>query len=98
MATTLRQVLNLFEHTANPLSLTEVARSLDLEQGVLEGMLQYWVHKGRLREVSGDAGICPMCSKSESCTIMPDMPRRYELVTGQPTNLPLENPRCLCCE
>jgi hypothetical protein len=97
MTTTLRQVLNIFEESAHPLSLAEIARDLGVEAGVLEGMLQYWVHRGRLREVSGDAAICPMCSKHEHCAIMPDMPRRYELVTGSRRELPL-SPNCLCCK
>ncbi len=97
MTTTLRQVLKLFEESSRPLSMAEIARDLDVEAGVLEGMLQYWVHRGRLREASTDAALCPMCSKRESCAIMPDMPRRYELVSGSQSEIPL-SPNCLCCK
>lgn len=97
MTTVLTQVLQVFEARSQPLSLPEIARQLDVPPGMLEGMLQYWVHRGKLREVANDASICPMCSKSGSCAIMPDMPRRYELATTEPEVIPL-SPHCLCCK
>ena len=97
MATVLTQVLQVFQEHSEPLALPEIARQLDVPQGMLEGMLQYWVHRGKLREVANDASICPMCSKSSTCTIMPDMPRRYELATGEPEAIP-PAPDCMCCK
>jgi len=98
MATVLTQVLQVFEASSQPLSLTEIARQLEVPQGMLEGMLQYWVHRGKLREVANDASICPMCSKSDTCGIMPDMPRRYELATASPQEVIPLSPNCLCCK
>ncbi len=96
MATVLRKVLLIFENAKGPLSLTEVARTLDIEPGMLEGMLQYWVRKGKLREVAGGALICPICNKADDCALMPDMPRRFELV-GEDTPDFQVKPPTVCC-
>ena len=55
MATVLTQVLQVFVECSQPLSMPEIARQLDVPQGMLEGMLQYWVHRGKLREVTSNA-------------------------------------------
>ncbi len=96
MATVLRQVLDIFEQATGPLALSEVARELGIERGVLEGMLQYWVRKGKLREVTGGTQICPICNRSDECALVPDMPRRYELVTDGDPDFGVDPP-AMCC-
>lgn len=81
MATLLREALAAFEQTRQPLTLNQLARDLDISPGMLEGMLDYWVRKGRLREVGGER--CTACGSTESCPFVPRMPRSYELVTGE---------------
>jgi hypothetical protein len=84
MATVLRQVLDVFEQTTGPLSLAQVARELGVERGVLDGMIQHWVRKGKLRETNGDGQICGSCGGAEGCPFVTPMPRRYELANGDP--------------
>lgn len=80
MTTVLRQVLNTFENTGGPLSLKQMARELNVEMGMLEGMIQHWVRKGRLRESAPlpDCGTCGV----NNCPFIMQMPRTFELVIG----------------
>jgi hypothetical protein len=75
---TLRQVLNAFEQADGPLSLTAVARELNVSQAHLENMIQYWVRKGRIREAAV-AGECGSCGIKGECPFVVKMPRSYEL-------------------
>ena len=53
----LRELLRLVETAEGPISLTHLARQLDVDVAVLDGMLQYWVRKGRLIvEGAGEQG------------------------------------------
>jgi hypothetical protein len=92
MATLLREVLAAFENTRQPLTLNQLAHELDISPGMLEGMLDYWVHKGRLREVGGER--CTTCGSAGNCPFVPRMPRSYELVTGED---PPPCPSNQCC-
>ena len=93
MATMLRDVLTAFETARAPRSLHQMARDLDLAPGMLEGMIAYWVRKGKLREVGG-ASACAACGSAKSCSYVPAMPRSYELVADDA--LPVDPP-CGCC-
>lgn len=75
--TMLRQVLNQFENQQGALSLRQMAQNLGLEQAVLQDMIDYWVRKGRLREVT-DVN-CNTCGTAEGCPFIVALPRRYEL-------------------
>ena len=57
---TLSQVLNAFEQNRGPVTMAQIARQLDLSPARLEGMVQYWVRKGKLRQVNvyRDCGSC----------------------------------------
>lgn len=78
-ASILTQVLQIFEETDQPFSVSAIARSLEVSPERLEGMLQYWVRKGRIREVV-DAADCGTCGVNGSCPFVIDMPKSYELV------------------
>jgi hypothetical protein len=53
----LRELLRLVETAEGPVSLTDLSRQLGVDVPVLDGMLQYWVRKGRLVvEGSGESG------------------------------------------
>ena len=71
----------------------------DVEPSALDGMIQFWVHKGKLREVC-DMG-CSSCGVSNSCPACVLAPRRYELVTddgaGTQARPAQEPPRHSCC-
>jgi len=92
--TMLRQVLQHFEQRSGAISLMQMARDLGVERAVLQDMLDYWVRKGRLREVQSSAcGTCGCSSKG--CSLMVVLPRMYELVRDDtPANLPI--PACGC--
>jgi hypothetical protein len=94
MATTLREVLNTFQNARAPLSLAQMAHDLDLPVGMLEGMIDHWVRKGKIREVRGP-GACGSCSSAKHCGYMPNLPRSYELVRDD--DPAADVPVCKCC-
>jgi hypothetical protein len=92
VATTLRQVLQAFEETRAPRTLTQLARELDLSPGMLEGMIDHWVRKGRLRE-TGSGQPCTTCGDHGRCPFVARMPRSFELAPGDDA----PPPPCHCC-
>lgn len=92
----LRQVLTAFETCCQPRTLTQLARELDVSPGLLEGMIDYWVRKGRLRERTGP-GACGSCGGAAGCPFAPVLPRSYELVPDDALPV-LNSPSCACCE
>ncbi len=86
MSTTLRQVLEQFEQTQTAVSLPQMARALGIERGMLQTMIDYWVRKGKLREVG--APVCQTCGSASGCPFIVALPRCYELATADsPTTL-----------
>jgi hypothetical protein len=84
----LNQVLNEIKNSKNGINLRELSRKLNIEQGALNGMIQFWVQKGRL--VDDDAaevdscsiasGSCgSSCSCPDSCPFVMEMPKSYSL-------------------
>jgi hypothetical protein len=82
--TTLRQVLTIFETTNRPFSLPQLAHELNVSPERLDGMIQHWVRKGKIR-ASGSVTECGSCGHNGACPFVMEMPRSYELVT--PDNL-----------
>lgn len=94
MASQLREVLNRFTDQNAPVSLNHMARDMGLEPGVLHGMIDYWVRKGKLREISTGTGEnCTTCGIKSACPFVVALPRYYELVVDPGT--PPE-PSCAC--
>lgn len=83
MASMLKQVLEHFEHRAGAVSLAQMARELDVEPGTLQGMIDYWVRRGRLRASGGPVAACNVCGVKTGCAFVGKMPRFYELATGE---------------
>lgn len=85
----LKQVLRAFEETQEPMSLADLALRLGVDQPALEGMLEYWVRKGRLRdEQRRPRSACGGCSMScgsgaEECAFAGKPPRIYSLVGSE---------------
>lgn len=75
--TQLRQVLTAFEQATLPLSVKALARQLQVESGLLDGMIQFWVQKGRLRVVESH---CQSCGLAHGCGMVGTPPKLYELV------------------
>lgn len=78
--TILRQVLTIFEEAQGPLSISVIARELAVSPARLEGMLQHWVRKGRIREIV-EINQCGSCGTKGNCPFVVEFPRSYELVT-----------------
>jgi hypothetical protein len=88
----LNQVLQEITNAQESLSLTALSSRLGIERGALEGMLEYWVRKGRLKDDdiapdslagtrNGDsAGSCGgNCSGTASCSFVARMPKSYSV-------------------
>lgn len=96
MTTVLRQVLAVFENSHEPRTLSQLARELGLPLGTLEGMIDYWVRKGKLREASSGQG-CSTCGGAKGCPFIPTLPRCYELVTDSAPASEKKNTCGGCC-
>lgn len=77
---TLRQVLAIFENTNAPLSLPQISRELGVSTEALDGMLQYWVRKGKLKETAASRE-CGSCGSKNGCAFVLELPHSYELVS-----------------
>ncbi len=79
----LHQVLEALETATGPVSLDELSRQLKIEPGALEGMIAFWVRKGRLRSGVGGAcgGACAHCGpQAGTCVFNAGGPRTIALV------------------
>ncbi len=80
MATsTLGKLLSLFENTPGSLSLTSIARELNVSRGRVEEMVEFWIRKGRIKTTASLAE-CGACSVQGDCPFVLEMPRTFELV------------------
>ncbi|MBX3081816.1 MAG: hypothetical protein KF716_09300 [Anaerolineae bacterium] len=93
MASQLREVLNRFADQSTPISINQMAREMQLELGVLHGMIDYWVRKGKLREVGADGNSCTTCGIKGECPYILHLPRYYEIVNDHD---PAPAPPCTC--
>ena len=83
------QVLHAVEAAQAPLDLNELSRRLDVERSVLDGMIQFWVRKGRLVDDAATAGQvtdacaahgCGGCSGAQGCPFTMKMARTIALI------------------
>ncbi len=74
----LRQVLIAFEETNGALSLPQLAQDLEVSQDRLDGMIQHWVRKGKIRQTKDMVG-CGTCGDHDSCGFVVELPKSYEL-------------------
>jgi len=81
----LHQVLDAFKAAQGPLSLDELARRLEIDRGALEGMIDFWVRKGRLIETGGLAEDCVTCHGRQGCPFVVPQPKSYALSPEEPT-------------
>jgi hypothetical protein len=86
---TLSQVLTAFEDNREPLTMKQIAGRLGISIPRLEGMIQYWVRKGKLRETI-NLSDCGTCGRGPGdCPFTVELPRTYELVTEESMSIPL---------
>lgn len=85
----LNQVLLEIRSAQNSLNLNELSHKLHIDRSALDGMIQFWVRKGRLRDDAADlAAVTSICSPPScggSCTGMAvcpfvaKMPKTYSI-------------------
>jgi hypothetical protein len=84
----LHQVLHALETAEGPISLDELSQRLGIERGALDGMIAFWVRKGRLKESGGACGSagagCSCSSHPAGCTFDRAAPRSISVVSARP--------------
>jgi hypothetical protein len=80
MTTTLRRVLQAFEEADTSIRLDVLSRTLEIDPGTLDNMIQHWIRKGRIREVQIETGGCYTCDVQTECPFVMRLPRSYTLV------------------
>jgi hypothetical protein len=78
MTSITRQVLDYFEQSPKSISLTTLAQELQIAPSILQSMLDYWVRKGELREVTVNTTVCNTCGIQKGCPFVMTIPRYYE--------------------
>ena len=86
----LKQVLREIETAKGPVHVAELSQRLSIERNALEGMIDYWVRKGRL--FNDDEAACApanghcfnSCTGAANCAFVAKMPKSYSL-TKHPT-------------
>lgn len=96
MTTPLREVLARFTNQNGPLSVNQMAREMAIEPGLLRDMIDYWVRKGKLREVVGSSTACVSCGGKTGCPFIVAMPHYYELVKAESGQREPAAPPCAC--
>ena len=81
----LNQVLREIENSSGPITVRKLSRKMGVEPDALEGMIQFWVRKGRLQvdqdEPSGANCSCDPssndCAPVSDCVFIAKMPNSY---------------------
>lgn len=95
MASQLRQVLERFDDQTTAVSINRMAQEMDVTPGVLHGMIDYWVRKGKLREVTSSGEACTTCGVKSGCPFVIALPRYFERVLPGQDAQP-DDPPCAC--
>jgi hypothetical protein len=85
----LRQVLQEIKAAPSTVNLNALAHKLGVERSALEGMIQFWVRKGRLQDDDQAAAaalqMCngsscgPSCAGAQGCPFIVNLPRTYSV-------------------
>lgn len=81
----LKLVLQSIESSKGPVHVAELSQRLGIERSALEGLIDYWVRKGRLYDSDGAAcapstGHCSTsCTGAANCAFVAKMPKMYEV-------------------
>jgi hypothetical protein len=90
----LQQVLRELETAQGPVNLSQLARKLKVDPGALEGMVQFWVRKGRLKNLAAADETAPLpscsgctgsCPGPAVCPFIVALPRSYALTAPRQT-------------
>jgi hypothetical protein len=85
----LQKVLNEVKRAGGTVNLNELALKLNVERSALDGMIQFWIRKGRIRDddlaesqpfeacqTNGCAGNCP---GPKGCPFVMTPPRTFSI-------------------
>lgn len=77
----LYNVLEAIQQASEPISLNDLAHTLEIEPSALEGMIDFWVRKGRIKVHDGLAcgSACGSCGV-DGCPMLLHLPRQFEVV------------------
>ena len=83
----LYQVLEEIEQAQGPVLIKDLGQKLNIDPGVLSGMIQFWVRKGRLRDddtlaegmACAGGGCGDHCGGMSNCTFVAKMPKTYSI-------------------
>jgi DNA-binding Lrp family transcriptional regulator len=84
----LTQVLTEIQQANGPITINELSRRLGIESSALQGMIDFWVRKGRLRDddaAVAEEGACgggscgDNCFGLSACPFTAKMPRSYSI-------------------
>ena len=88
----LNQVLQEIRSTQSTLNLGDLSRKLGIERSALDGMIQFWVRKGRLVDdeaaetqagvVCSIGGCGASCMGTSNCAFVAKMPKTYSISPG----------------
>ncbi len=81
----LNQVLHEIENTRGTITIGELSRKIGVEPTALDGMIQFWVQKGRLKseddQINGASCSCGtgsnICPPVSECVFIAKMPKTY---------------------
>ncbi|MCP4428693.1 MAG: hypothetical protein GY803_29760 [Chloroflexi bacterium] len=83
----LHQVLHEISQVNGPVMLTDLSRKLDIAPSALQGMIDFWVRKGRLKDDDAEtkaamtcgSGCGSACMGMSSCSFIAKMPKTYSV-------------------
>jgi len=81
----LRDVLHAIESANGPVHVAALSQQLGIDRSALEGMIDYWVRKGRLQAPTATETVCAPsaghcgggCSGAAACLFVARMPKAY---------------------
>lgn len=91
---TLSKLLSLFENSSGAMSVNSLARELEISPERVEGLIDFWVRKGKITS-SSSLKECGNCSTKGDCPFILELPLTYELVEERDGKVPeMFRPAC----
>lgn len=76
--TKLRQCIEILEEAQGALTVQDLAAELDVTPERAEGLVDFWIRKGRIVIIS-DQNKCGSCGIRGECPLLTTLPVKYEL-------------------
>ena len=88
----LQQVLREIKSAGGTINLNELAGRLNVEPSALDGMIQFWIRKGRLKETDITCGPAGQSCHTVSCACSCPGPQGCPFVMTLPRTLSISLP------